>query len=919
MKRHIHIYFAPRKTRDQVPGSVPGQHPPAEVSKLVQVLLQAIQDRQQGLTTDARRTTDAGEWDESKHPRAEGGRFSSSQHAAAAKNHEDAANNHEASSKAALGLAQAAHMQAAEAHRAAAELHSKAHSHLAANTGLGEEFASQAHAKTAAAKQASSHPAVQAPPTVGKAYGKLKQIASDPKQPMVKRAAAVKQLNELEKNAEVLASSPHAQAAVHPEMQAAANAAARQPDAPARHPNSMMPAPATGPDPKRMAKPGIQPVASRADLEHQLRATGEAPLSAGPGGPAGDKPTQATAKGSKAAVHQLLSTGHPFHVEELMKATGVTNKATIMTALSDLKNPKYAGQLGALTIEKRADGMYHVTKAPSGGFKAVGGGAAAPSGAPGAPAGAAPAQRIAAEPSAMDPHAVTTGSHPLSPYVPGDHVQANVGTNKQPWKVLGHNAEGHVVLQKQDGTKHRVEPGLLGKMTSKVAAPKGKPEPDQEAAMAAAEAYEGPMDDKSLETAGAEAGEDARKQKEHNALLDAKGLGKPTWAPGAPGAPGQKSTFTAPKKPALTSRSGSTFAGGKEATQIRENLKASGGASAKPSSIPNEREDTRSIAKQFEAMNKADAVPRRKIATSLTSQQKAGLAAERADTKNIASQFAAMNKPVPAAAARLAARGPLTQANRNLEASNLREARKIVKRPDLKGVEQMQAEADGAPVRPAPKSIQKMQAEADVAAAQQRNAARRTGPGGGGPLPMAKDPQGFDRNPVQNVQARMDAKKAPAKKSVSVAPRTIGNVPADHPALRKKDGSLDPRAAHLAEEAAVRAAKTTMAKNLGSPALAKFQRRVAAQNAGPVPASQTAKGRYEAKALAEPGPHQRGNYDFAEHKSPFEGAEAGENTEVMKHLGDARRRAVALAAQGNHVRTGRQQGSFFIYHKPKGK
>ena len=45
-----------------------------------------------------------------------------------------------------------------------------------------------------------------------------------------------------------------------------------------------------------------------------------------------------------------------------MKATGCSNKATLMTALSDLKNPKYAGKLGALTIEKHADGGYHVVK-----------------------------------------------------------------------------------------------------------------------------------------------------------------------------------------------------------------------------------------------------------------------------------------------------------------------------------------------------------------------------------------------------------------------------------------------------------------------------------------------------------------------------------------------------------------------------
>lgn len=84
--------------------------------------------------------------------------------------------------------------------------------------------------------------------------------------------------------------------------------------------------------------------------------------SAGSSGPSGPKPTSATAKGSKAAVHELLSSGHRFSVDELMKATGCSSKSTLMTALADLKNPKYAGKLGALKIEKHADGGYHVVK-----------------------------------------------------------------------------------------------------------------------------------------------------------------------------------------------------------------------------------------------------------------------------------------------------------------------------------------------------------------------------------------------------------------------------------------------------------------------------------------------------------------------------------------------------------------------------
>ena len=73
------------------------------------------------------------------------------------------------------------------------------------------------------------------------------------------------------------------------------------------------------------------------------------------------KPTSATAKGAKAGTHELLSSGHPFSMDELVKATG-SSKASVMTALSDLKNPKYAGSKGALNIVKRADGSYHVQK-----------------------------------------------------------------------------------------------------------------------------------------------------------------------------------------------------------------------------------------------------------------------------------------------------------------------------------------------------------------------------------------------------------------------------------------------------------------------------------------------------------------------------------------------------------------------------
>lgn len=74
----------------------------------------------------------------------------------------------------------------------------------------------------------------------------------------------------------------------------------------------------------------------------------------------GIKPTQATAKGTKAAVHELLSSGHPFTFAELSKACGDPPEKALKNALSELKNPKWAGSKGPLDIVKQADGSYKV-------------------------------------------------------------------------------------------------------------------------------------------------------------------------------------------------------------------------------------------------------------------------------------------------------------------------------------------------------------------------------------------------------------------------------------------------------------------------------------------------------------------------------------------------------------------------------
>lgn len=72
----------------------------------------------------------------------------------------------------------------------------------------------------------------------------------------------------------------------------------------------------------------------------------------------GEKPTKASAKGVKGGVHELLSSGHSFTFEELKAATGVTTDKHLSSALSELKNPKWAGPKGALTILKVGNHYY---------------------------------------------------------------------------------------------------------------------------------------------------------------------------------------------------------------------------------------------------------------------------------------------------------------------------------------------------------------------------------------------------------------------------------------------------------------------------------------------------------------------------------------------------------------------------------
>ncbi len=239
MAKHIHVHIHRAPTRDRAPVARAvrsigrDQHAPEDVSQLVGVLMQIIAE-QGGKTQDA-------EFDESKHKRDEGGKFTAGgmnaeQHKAAAKEHRDILGAGKSSEKSGR-------------HHANAAMH-----HESAAFALEDGATSQAEA--------------------------------------------------------------HANHAAHHKAEAA-----------------------------------------KIDEAHAITAHERRSGSAS----ASSKPTSTTAKGARAATHELLSSGHPFSVDELCKATGAP-KSTITTVLSAFKNPKYAGKLGTLEIVKRPDGMYHVQK-----------------------------------------------------------------------------------------------------------------------------------------------------------------------------------------------------------------------------------------------------------------------------------------------------------------------------------------------------------------------------------------------------------------------------------------------------------------------------------------------------------------------------------------------------------------------------
>ena len=67
--------------------------------------------------------------------------------------------------------------------------------------------------------------------------------------------------------------------------------------------------------------------------------------------------TKATKLGAKATLREKFSKSGVVTSKQIDKIATQLNvtRATVLTALSDLKNPKYAGKAGPLAIEKSGD------------------------------------------------------------------------------------------------------------------------------------------------------------------------------------------------------------------------------------------------------------------------------------------------------------------------------------------------------------------------------------------------------------------------------------------------------------------------------------------------------------------------------------------------------------------------------------
>ena len=136
-------------------------------------------------------------------------------------------------------------------------------------------------------------------------------------------------------------------------------------------------------------------------------------VSKGGGGPVGEKPTSVKAKLTKAALHELLSTGHPFSKKELLDIMGPEHKeVTVNTWLSKFKSQKHAGEYGALDIKKLPNGSYQVVM-PNG------------QPAPPAPAAAAPEPAPKVEPVKMEHNPEPHEPKVSVPFAPVSKEKAN--------------------------------------------------------------------------------------------------------------------------------------------------------------------------------------------------------------------------------------------------------------------------------------------------------------------------------------------------------------------------------------------------------------------------------------------------------------------------------------------------------------
>jgi len=99
------------------------------------------------------------------------------------------------------------------------------------------------------------------------------------------------------------------------------------------------------------------------ESKHPRADNGQFGSGGGGAAPQGAKPTSTSqTKNAKHAVHELLSSGHPFTLPELAKAIGAESTKNLSAYISMFKNEKTAGAKGTLDIVKLPGGQYQVVK-----------------------------------------------------------------------------------------------------------------------------------------------------------------------------------------------------------------------------------------------------------------------------------------------------------------------------------------------------------------------------------------------------------------------------------------------------------------------------------------------------------------------------------------------------------------------------